>query len=162
VAIGEFVLQQACSAAVEWHRAHPELAPVPVSVNLSLRQVRQPGLPDIVGRILADTGLPPTALHLEITESVLMQDTDTSMRCLHALKALGASLVLDDFGTGYSSLAYVSASLSTPSRSIAASSRISNTTIETPRSSRRSSTWPAAFASPSSPRASKPSPKPPL
>jgi diguanylate cyclase (GGDEF)-like protein len=107
MAIGEYVLREACSAAVQWHNAHPELAHLAVSVNVSLRQVRHTNLPDIVSEILADTGLQPSALHLEITESVLMEETDTSMRCLHALKALGVSLVLDDFGTGYSSLAYV-------------------------------------------------------
>jgi diguanylate cyclase (GGDEF)-like protein len=107
MAIGEHVLREACTAAALWRRARPGLPPTPVSVNISLRQVRHTNLPDIVAEILRDTGLDPSALHLEITESVLMEETDTSMRCLHALKHLGVSLVLDDFGTGYSSLAYV-------------------------------------------------------
>ncbi|MGA2009469.1 MAG: amino acid permease [Solirubrobacteraceae bacterium] len=107
VAIGEFVLREACAAAVNWRRACPPSQAPSVSVNISLRQVRHANLPDTVAAILAETGLPPSALHLEITESVLMQETDTSMRCLHDLKALGVTLVLDDFGTGYSSLAYV-------------------------------------------------------
>jgi diguanylate cyclase (GGDEF)-like protein len=107
MSIGEFVLREACTTAAGWHRARPDLPPAPISVNISLRQVRHTKLPDIVADILAETGLEPSALLLEITESVLMEETETSMRCLHALKALGVSLVLDDFGTGYSSLAYV-------------------------------------------------------
>jgi EAL domain-containing protein (putative c-di-GMP-specific phosphodiesterase class I) len=78
-----------------------------VSVNVSARQVRHSNLPDRVADILAETGLEPSALHLEITESVLVEETEVSLRSLHALKALGVRLVLDDFGTGYSSLAYV-------------------------------------------------------
>jgi len=102
--IGEFVLGEACRAAVSWQQDGTQLG---VAVNLSLHQVRQPGFPRTVARILADTGLDPSLLHLEITESVLMEEADTSMLCLKALKALGVVLVLDDFGTGYSSLAYV-------------------------------------------------------
>jgi diguanylate cyclase (GGDEF)-like protein len=104
-AIGEFVLREACAAAASWRR--PGGQQPFVSVNVSLRQVRHNNLPDIVAGILAETGLDPAALHLEFTESVLMEETETSMRCMHALKALGVKLVLDDFGTGYSSLAYV-------------------------------------------------------
>ena len=105
--IGEFVLREACTAAAGWHAAHPELPWTPVSVNVSLRQVRQPGLPGLVAAVLDQTGLPPGALHLEITESALMEEAETSMLTLDALKRLGVGLVLDDFGTGYSSLAYV-------------------------------------------------------
>jgi diguanylate cyclase (GGDEF)-like protein len=105
--IGEFVLREACAAAAGWHAAHPELPRTTVSVNVSLRQVRQPGLSELVASVLQETGLPPAALHLEITESVLMDETGTSMLTLHALKQLGVCLVLDDFGTGYSSLAHV-------------------------------------------------------
>jgi diguanylate cyclase (GGDEF)-like protein len=107
VPIGEFVLREACEAAAAWSARHPDRPLMPVSVNVSLRQVRHAGLPELVAQVLQDTGIDPAALHLEITESVLMEETETSMHCLHALKALGVSLVLDDFGTGYSSLAYV-------------------------------------------------------
>ncbi len=114
LAMGEFVLREACAAAARWRRAAPgdgdgdgDGDGPAVAVNISLRQIRQPDLPDTIARILRETGLTPSALHLEITESVLMEETETSMRCLHALKSLGVSLVLDDFGTGYSSLAYV-------------------------------------------------------
>ena len=103
-AIGEFVLRQACSAAAQWAAAGAQM---PVSVNVSLHQIHHTRLPEIVADVLAATGLPARLLELEITESVLMQDTETSMRCLNELRALGVSLVLDDFGTGYSSLAYV-------------------------------------------------------
>ena len=107
VEMGAWVLQEACRQAVGWRSTglgHRELS---VSVNLSLRQVTQPGAVDVVERVLTESGLPPTALHLEITESVLMEEGDASVATLNALKALGVVLVLDDFGTGYSSLAHV-------------------------------------------------------
>jgi EAL domain-containing protein (putative c-di-GMP-specific phosphodiesterase class I) len=105
--IGAFVLREACVTAAAWGAARPGLPPTPVSVNVSLRQIRSPGFIDLVADVLRDTGLRPSGLHLEITESVLMEETEISMRTLDGLKGLGVGLVLDDFGTGYSSLAYV-------------------------------------------------------
>ncbi len=105
--IGEFVLRQACRDAMSWQPAGAGGRPLAVSVNVSLRQVAHGNLPELVAAVLAETGLDPACLHLEITESVLMRDTEMSLACLHALKGLGVTLVLDDFGTGYSSLAYV-------------------------------------------------------
>jgi diguanylate cyclase (GGDEF)-like protein len=107
LAIGEFVLRQACAAAARWRPAGPGEEPLAVSVNVSLRQVSHGNLPEVVAAVLAETGLAPARLHLEITESVLMRDTEVSLACLAALKRLGVTLTLDDFGTGYSSLAYV-------------------------------------------------------
>ena len=78
-----------------------------MSVNLSARQFMQPDLVDQVAAILGDTGLPAELLELEITESVLMDQTEAGTRALRALRELGVQLVLDDFGTGYSSLSYL-------------------------------------------------------
>ena len=105
VAIGETVLEQACRAAASW-TTDADGAPA-VSVNLSARQIQQPGLVDTVARVLADTGLAASRLTLEITESVLLDDPDAAADTLAGLKALGVSLALDDFGTGYSSLSYL-------------------------------------------------------
>ena len=80
---------------------------MPVSVNLSPRQIEKPGFVDDVRQILAQTGLPAHALTLEITEGVLMGDTEASIATLRALKQLGVKLAIDDFGTGYSSLSYL-------------------------------------------------------
>jgi EAL domain-containing protein (putative c-di-GMP-specific phosphodiesterase class I) len=76
-------------------------------VNLSARQLAQPDLPRLVADTLRDTGVDPGDLHLELTESSLMEDPDAALAAMTELRALGVRLVLDDFGTGYSSLAYV-------------------------------------------------------
>lgn len=106
VPIGRWVLREACRQAAAWRREFPE-HPVSVTVNLSGRQLREVSLPHDVRTALAESGLPGTALVLEITESVLMQDTEAALLKLQALKALGVSLAIDDFGTGYSSLGYL-------------------------------------------------------
>jgi diguanylate cyclase (GGDEF)-like protein len=104
-AIGEWVLREACAQAREWLDAgYPDLR---MAVNLSGRQFTEPGLVDLVRRILAETGLDPGHLELEITESVLMQDTDEAIATIEALRADGVQLAIDDFGTGYSSLVYL-------------------------------------------------------
>jgi diguanylate cyclase (GGDEF)-like protein/PAS domain S-box-containing protein len=105
--LGTWVLREACRQAAAWHNARPDEPPLRVAVNLSARQVTNPGIVDIVARALADAGLPAAALDLEITESVLMEDPEASVATLKRLKALGTRIVLDDFGTGYSSLAYI-------------------------------------------------------
>jgi EAL domain-containing protein (putative c-di-GMP-specific phosphodiesterase class I) len=78
-----------------------------VSVNVSVRQLRDRALVDLVRAVLAETGLPPAALWLEITESGVMEDIDTAIANLSALRDLGVILCIDDFGTGYSSLSYL-------------------------------------------------------
>jgi diguanylate cyclase (GGDEF)-like protein/PAS domain S-box-containing protein len=105
--IGEWVLHEACRQASEWHAASPDAPPLRVSVNLSARQITQRDLPGMVARTLRDTGLDPKCLCLEITESVILDDSDAAHKTLRALLSLGLGLVLDDFGTGYSSLAYL-------------------------------------------------------
>jgi predicted signal transduction protein with EAL and GGDEF domain len=107
-AIGEWVLWEACRQVEAWQHLLPaDERPLAVSVNLSARQFGDPRLVDMVATALAVTGLPATALRLEITESVLMDNAETSVRLLDRLKALGVQIQVDDFGTGYSSLGYL-------------------------------------------------------
>ena len=107
VPLGEWVLGEACRQAQIWHQSHPELDQLNVSVNLSGRQINQADLIPVVTNILADTGLAPSSLVLEITESVLMSDPEASIVVLRSLRDLGIHLSVDDFGTGYSSLSYL-------------------------------------------------------
>ncbi|OAJ72132.1 diguanylate cyclase [Methylobacillus sp. MM3] len=103
--IGYWVLFTACRQARELREKFGY--PVPVAVNVSPRQFRQPGLVNMVETVLRDSGLEAKCLELEITESMLVHDTEKFIETLHALKALGVSLAIDDFGTGYSSMAYL-------------------------------------------------------
>jgi diguanylate cyclase (GGDEF)-like protein/PAS domain S-box-containing protein len=105
VPIGEWVLREACAQLKRWHVAgHAELT---VAVNLSARQFRQQDLPALVHDVLAESGLDPARLELEVTESALMHDSDVVVRELRQLSELGVTIALDDFGTGYSSLSYL-------------------------------------------------------
>jgi diguanylate cyclase (GGDEF)-like protein len=104
--MGEWVLMEACRQAAQWMRQSPA-APAVMAVNLSALQFKRGNVLDIVKRALAESQLPPERLELELTESILLQDVDTTMKTLHALKALGVTLSIDDFGTGYSSLSYL-------------------------------------------------------
>jgi diguanylate cyclase (GGDEF)-like protein len=107
MAVGRWVLGEACRQMVEWKRASPDREALSLSVNLSARQVNQNDLTGAIAEVLAETGLQPGCLHLEITESLLMEEAESPLQALEAFKDLGVRLVLDDFGTGYSSLAYV-------------------------------------------------------
>ena len=107
VPIGRWVLEEACRRAVEWQGAAGNGEPFVMGVNLSARQFADRGLVGDVSRILEETGLPPAALELEITESVVMDDAPTTTSLLGELKDLGVRLSIDDFGTGYSSLSYL-------------------------------------------------------
>jgi diguanylate cyclase (GGDEF)-like protein/PAS domain S-box-containing protein len=101
VPIGEWVLRRACEDAATWP------ANIKVAVNLSPVQFRNRGLVQAVVSALAHSGLAANRLELEITESVLLGDTEANIATLHSLRALGASISMDDFGTGYSSLSYL-------------------------------------------------------
>jgi diguanylate cyclase (GGDEF)-like protein len=106
IPLGRWVLAQACRQLRDWDGLVPSRALV-MNVNVSGRQVADPSFVAVVGQVLAETGLDPARLVLEFTENVLMQDTETTMTTLRALKGLGIRLAIDDFGTGYSSLSYV-------------------------------------------------------
>lgn len=103
--IGEWVLRTACIEAKAWQIAG--LSPVRVAVNVSGRQVSQGLVCDKVKAALTESGLAPSFLEIEVTESVLMKDADRAVSTLNSLKALGVTLAIDDFGTGYSSLSYL-------------------------------------------------------
>ena len=105
IEIGRWVLDHACHQAADWRVHDPSLG---ISVNVSPRQLdTDTDLTTHVQTALTDSGLPPDALTLELTETLLMRDTDASARQLHALKRLGVRIAIDDFGTGYSSLSYL-------------------------------------------------------
>jgi diguanylate cyclase (GGDEF)-like protein/PAS domain S-box-containing protein len=103
--IGLWALREACLQLRRWHMEG--YTDMHIAVNLSARQFYQPRLYDTVMEVLRDTGLPPSALELEITESVFVQQNDENLALLHQLSAAGVQLSLDDFGTGYSSLSYL-------------------------------------------------------
>jgi diguanylate cyclase (GGDEF)-like protein/PAS domain S-box-containing protein len=105
--IGRWVQERACRQVLEWHQQRPDARPFDVAVNLSARQVAHRDLPATVAEIVARTGLDPVHLRLEITESVLVEESASAIASLEALNEIGVRLVLDDFGTGYSSLAYL-------------------------------------------------------
>jgi PAS domain S-box-containing protein len=105
VPIGEWVLGEACRQTTAWRRA--DLPALTVSVNLSAMQFKSRRLPKTIAAILAAAGLPPANLELELTESMLVEDTEASAAMLAQLKEIGLKLSIDDFGTGYSSLAYL-------------------------------------------------------
>ncbi len=107
VALGATILDQACRQLAEWRRSLPGAANAYVSVNLSPRQLLESDIVDTVSEVLARWGLPGAALCLEITESVMMEDTIETQAALNALCSLGLSLSVDDFGTGFSSLSYL-------------------------------------------------------
>ncbi|MED5606539.1 EAL domain-containing protein [Pseudomonas sp. JH-2] len=105
VRVGDWVLREACRQTLAWQREGQSW--LYCSVNLSIRQLQQPGFAERVRQILAETGLAPQSLLLEITESLMMQDGAETLACLRELAAHGVRLALDDFGTGYSSLGYL-------------------------------------------------------
>ncbi len=105
IALGDWVLRTACAQLKAWH--NEGLPPLRVAVNLSVRQLLQKDFSRTVEAVLADTGLAPHLLELEITESTLMENAQDTLTALHRLRSLGVRLSIDDFGTGYSSLSYL-------------------------------------------------------
>jgi diguanylate cyclase (GGDEF)-like protein len=105
VELGEYVLRTACAQVAEWREQGA--AELRLTVNVSARQMALCGVPGTVGAVLRETGLAPTALGLEITEGVLLEDVADTAETLGALRAMGVRLMLDDFGTGFSSLGYL-------------------------------------------------------
>ncbi|MER3632038.1 MAG: hypothetical protein C4325_07670 [Blastocatellia bacterium] len=105
--LGEWILTEACKQMESWRRQFAFDDELSVTVNISIRQFQQGELTELVKSALEKTGLPPDRLILEITESFMMQDKESTIRKLTELKQLGIRLAIDDFGTGYSSLSYL-------------------------------------------------------
>jgi diguanylate cyclase (GGDEF)-like protein/PAS domain S-box-containing protein len=108
IPMGRWILETACREGVRLQERFPRAEPLTMSVNLSVRQLQSETLVGDVRKALTVTGLPASTLVLEITESLMLSDTDFAMQQLHELKSLGIRLAMDDFGTGYSSLSYLS------------------------------------------------------
>jgi diguanylate cyclase (GGDEF)-like protein len=106
VEVGEWVLDESCRQSRAWSEAGAP--PLRIAVNLSARQLRQPGLPGTVCDILARHGVAPDAVELEITESMIIRDPEYAISVLNELRDMGIRIAMDDFGTGYSSLSYLS------------------------------------------------------
>jgi EAL domain-containing protein (putative c-di-GMP-specific phosphodiesterase class I)/FixJ family two-component response regulator len=105
VPIGAWVIRTACAQSKAWERQG--LGSFRMAVNVSVRQFAQPDLVEYIAAVLAETGLEPQSLEIELTESLVMNDVDRSIDILQRLKAIGLQMSIDDFGTGYSSLAYL-------------------------------------------------------
>ncbi|WP_447844726.1 EAL domain-containing protein [Pseudomonas aeruginosa] len=103
--LGDWVLEHACQQMGEWQKLHAPFGPL--SVNLAGAQLGQPQLIERLEQLLEQSGLEPSRLQLEITESFIMNQTEEALAVLHGLKRLGVQLAIDDFGTGYSSLSYL-------------------------------------------------------
>jgi len=105
--IGAWVFEQACLEALRWQQRNSAKGPIDVAVNLSGRQVAQPDIVADLAGIITRTGIDPASIVIEVTESVLLENTEASLSTLERLKRLGVRIAIDDFGTGYSSLSYL-------------------------------------------------------
>ena len=105
VEVGEWAIRMACLQHRAWRDAG--LPPIRVAVNLSARQIRQISFVSVFKKVLEETGVGPEAIEIEITESMLMSDTENAIAALNDLHELGIHVAMDDFGTGYSSLSYL-------------------------------------------------------
>ena len=103
--IGEWVLYTACRQAQSWRENGQK--DLHIAVNLSVSQILNANITELIAKVLRDTGLPPEYLELEITESIFLKDAEYAIIKLKELKAMGIKLAIDDFGTGYSSLTYI-------------------------------------------------------
>ncbi|MDX1977697.1 MAG: EAL domain-containing protein [Pseudanabaenaceae cyanobacterium bins.68] len=107
IPIGDWVMRAACAQLRQWQQEFPRSTPLWMGVNVSNIQLEQPNFVDQVLAVLAETGISPSCLHLEITESVLMQNFNQTHEKLERLRSLGIEILIDDFGTGYSSFSYL-------------------------------------------------------
>ena len=137
VPLGAWILRDACQRAIVWQRSRPADQPLTLRVNVSARQLAHDSLRPTVAEIIQETGIEPATLCLEVTESVLIEDPEESIRTLTELKKLGVKIAIDDFGTGYSSLEYLRRCPSTASRSTGRSCAVCPKTRRTWRSSTR-------------------------
>lgn len=104
--LGEYILKESCLQACQWHN-HRGFEDINLAVNVSAVQFRQKDFTDVVLRVLAETGLLPERLELEVTESVVMQGVESVVQKMRTLDSYGIKIAIDDFGTGYSSLSYL-------------------------------------------------------
>jgi EAL domain-containing protein (putative c-di-GMP-specific phosphodiesterase class I) len=107
IAIGKWGLREACLQLARWQALAPSAQPLYMSVNLTMRQFLHPTIVDDIADVLAESGLAPGQLLVEITESVALEDAEITRRTLGALRRLGVRLAIDDFGTGFSALSYL-------------------------------------------------------
>ena len=107
VPIGAWVLEESCRQMVQWRRDHEMARQLSMSINMSSKQLMQPDIAEVVTRTLDRTGLDPSCLRLELTESVLMDNAESAVTKLSRLRKRGVQIHIDDFGTGYSSLSYL-------------------------------------------------------
>lgn len=107
VPLGIRTIREACRTLKKWQDAYPQDPPIEMSVNLSVRQFRDAHLIEEIGNILRETGIIPSTLQCEVTESVLIEDPDEALHIVETLRKMGVGLKIDDFGTGYSSLSYL-------------------------------------------------------
>lgn len=107
VPLGRWLFAEACRQTLVWRQARPGAADLSVYVNFSARQLAHPAVVADVAAVLADTGIEPAAVHIEVTEHTLLDDESRAVDQLSGLKDLGVNIVIDDFGTGYSSLTYL-------------------------------------------------------
>jgi diguanylate cyclase (GGDEF)-like protein len=105
--IGRWVLDRSCRQAREWHDRWPELRDLQVSVNVAGRQLEQPDFVEQVAEVVRSSGVDPSTVILEVTETTLLQNAEDAIAKLEALRRLGVGVAIDDFGTGYSSLSYL-------------------------------------------------------
>jgi EAL domain-containing protein (putative c-di-GMP-specific phosphodiesterase class I) len=107
IPIGEWVLKTACKQNRIWQQSGESDADMAISLNISGEQFKHSDLIQVVEKVIVDSGLPPASLELEITETVIMKDAETTIKMLEKLKSMGVQLSMDDFGTGYSSFNYL-------------------------------------------------------
>ncbi len=107
IAIGQYVMKEACRQLAKWHKMTPSNKHLTVSVNVSAKQFQSTKLVKFVEDVLEEHGLSPQSLKLELTESTLMKDAKTSVKTMQELNKMGIQIIVDDFGTGYSSLSYI-------------------------------------------------------
>ncbi len=107
IPLGQWVLSTACAQMSQWHQQFPPAHSVSISVNLSSTEISHPDLLSVLQRVLEQSGLNPRCLKIEITESLLLNNSEAVVGQLQQLKALGVQLCIDDFGTGYSALSYL-------------------------------------------------------
>jgi diguanylate cyclase (GGDEF)-like protein len=105
--IGRWVLDRSCRQAKEWHDRFPELRDLQISVNVAGRQLEQPDFVSQVAEVVRSSGVDPSTVVLEVTETTLLQNAEDAIAKLEALRGLGLGVAIDDFGTGYSSLSYL-------------------------------------------------------